>query len=181
MDIEEQPQSNPSSFKRIGLRNSIQTNFGEDYVFQIVPKYVTCFCSLSIYINFHLFPFICCFQSKKRKAEILVKMGFLEFLRLGNGKGTIGLQWRFRCRRMSWSFTLRWRVSSSETWWATPIRSTTSLSLVLRHQRHTCCTLVPLMEPLGLGIRVHSKRLRFSLYWCWYYSDSRFYQFSDNI
>ncbi|KAL5561476.1 hypothetical protein UlMin_031223 [Ulmus minor] len=35
MDVEGQP---PSSFKRVGLKNSIQTNFGEDYVFQIVPK-----------------------------------------------------------------------------------------------------------------------------------------------
>ncbi|BFG43359.1 hypothetical protein CerSpe_296330 [Prunus speciosa] len=40
MDVEEQPQSNPNSFKRFGLKNSIQTNFGDDYVFQIVPKYV---------------------------------------------------------------------------------------------------------------------------------------------
>lgn len=30
------PNSNP--FKRFGLKNSIQTNFGDDYVFQIVPK-----------------------------------------------------------------------------------------------------------------------------------------------
>ncbi|KAL6271828.1 hypothetical protein ACE6H2_028739 [Prunus campanulata] len=38
MDVEEQPQPNPNSFKRFGLKNSIQTNFGDDYVFQIVPK-----------------------------------------------------------------------------------------------------------------------------------------------
>ncbi|KAJ9187770.1 hypothetical protein P3X46_003190 [Hevea brasiliensis] len=28
----------PNSIKRFGLKNSIQTNFGDDYVFQIVPK-----------------------------------------------------------------------------------------------------------------------------------------------
>jgi len=49
MDVEEQPQnnpnpnssSNPNSYKRFGLKNSIQTNFGDDYVFQIVPRYAT--------------------------------------------------------------------------------------------------------------------------------------------
>lgn len=53
MDVEEKPQnndnpnlnsnssSNPNSFKRFGLKNSIQTNFGDDYVFQIVPRYAT--------------------------------------------------------------------------------------------------------------------------------------------
>lgn len=43
MEVEEQKQppvqSNHSSIKRFGLKNSIQTNFGDDYVFQIVPKY----------------------------------------------------------------------------------------------------------------------------------------------
>lgn len=39
MDVEEQhPPPNSAFFKRFGLRNSIQTNFGDDYVFQIVPK-----------------------------------------------------------------------------------------------------------------------------------------------
>ncbi|KAL7112721.1 hypothetical protein ACP275_04G019800 [Erythranthe tilingii] len=39
MEIEdEKPTPSPSSAKRFGLKNSIQTNFGEDYVFQIVPK-----------------------------------------------------------------------------------------------------------------------------------------------
>ncbi|XP_062145538.1 WD repeat-containing protein GTS1 [Alnus glutinosa] len=40
MDVEEQPSSNlnNNSCKRFGLKNSIQTNFGDDYVFQIVPK-----------------------------------------------------------------------------------------------------------------------------------------------
>uniref|UniRef100_A0A803NQQ7 Uncharacterized protein n=2 Tax=Cannabis sativa TaxID=3483 RepID=A0A803NQQ7_CANSA len=38
MDVEELPQSNPNSLNRVGLKNSIQTNFGDDYVFQIVPK-----------------------------------------------------------------------------------------------------------------------------------------------
>ncbi|KAG6703912.1 hypothetical protein I3842_07G109600 [Carya illinoinensis] len=40
MDVEEQPHSDPSpnSYKRFGLKNSFQTNFGDDYVFQIVPK-----------------------------------------------------------------------------------------------------------------------------------------------
>lgn len=43
MDVEDQPQPqpNPNSFKRFGLKNYIQTNFGDDYVFQIVPKYVS--------------------------------------------------------------------------------------------------------------------------------------------
>lgn len=41
MDVEEQrPFPIPSNVKRFGLKNSIQTNFGEDYVFQIIPKYV---------------------------------------------------------------------------------------------------------------------------------------------
>lgn len=45
MEAEEsqsQPQSqscdNVNSIKRFGLKNSIQTNFGDDYVFEIVPK-----------------------------------------------------------------------------------------------------------------------------------------------
>ncbi|PON65691.1 WD repeat containing protein [Parasponia andersonii] len=38
MEVEEQLQSNPNHPSRLGLRNSIQTNFGDDYVFQIVPK-----------------------------------------------------------------------------------------------------------------------------------------------
>lgn len=46
MDVEEQPSSSPINLKRFGLKNSIQTNFGDDYVFQIVPKYVPLiFCS----------------------------------------------------------------------------------------------------------------------------------------
>ncbi|KAJ7977554.1 WD repeat-containing protein 89-like protein [Quillaja saponaria] len=38
MEVEEQAHPNPNSSKRFGLKNSIQTNFGDDYVFQIVPK-----------------------------------------------------------------------------------------------------------------------------------------------
>ncbi|XP_048336515.2 WD repeat-containing protein GTS1 [Ziziphus jujuba] len=38
MDVEDQPQSSSISFKRFGLKNYVQTNFGDDYVFQIVPK-----------------------------------------------------------------------------------------------------------------------------------------------
>lgn len=40
MDFEQQQPSNstPTSFKRFALKNSIQTNFGDDYVFQITPK-----------------------------------------------------------------------------------------------------------------------------------------------
>lgn len=42
MDIEEQANANKStnssSFKRFGLTNSIQTNFGDDYVFHIAPN-----------------------------------------------------------------------------------------------------------------------------------------------
>lgn len=40
MEIEEKistPTSN--NFKRFALKNSIQTNFGDDYVFEIVAKY----------------------------------------------------------------------------------------------------------------------------------------------
>ena len=37
MEVEESPSDN--SIKRFGLKNCIQTNFGDDYVFQIVPKY----------------------------------------------------------------------------------------------------------------------------------------------
>lgn len=41
MDVEEQrPFPIPNNVKRFGLKNSIQTNFGDDYVFQIIPKYV---------------------------------------------------------------------------------------------------------------------------------------------
>ncbi|TXG63446.1 hypothetical protein EZV62_010440 [Acer yangbiense] len=36
MEVEESPSDN--SIKRFGLKNCIQTNFGDDYVFQIVPK-----------------------------------------------------------------------------------------------------------------------------------------------
>ncbi|KAL0435879.1 UNVERIFIED_CONTAM: WD repeat-containing protein GTS1 [Sesamum radiatum] len=35
---EEQTTTSSTAFKRFGLKNSIQTNFGDDYVFQIVPK-----------------------------------------------------------------------------------------------------------------------------------------------
>ncbi|KAL0459659.1 UNVERIFIED_CONTAM: WD repeat-containing protein GTS1 [Sesamum latifolium] len=35
---EEQSTTSSTAFKRFGLKNSIQTNFGDDYVFQIVPK-----------------------------------------------------------------------------------------------------------------------------------------------
>ncbi|XWS36181.1 hypothetical protein CRYUN_Cryun20dG0063200 [Craigia yunnanensis] len=41
MEVEEQQQlvqNNQSLTKRFGLKNSIQTNFADDYVFQIVPK-----------------------------------------------------------------------------------------------------------------------------------------------
>ncbi|GFP85604.1 WD repeat-containing protein 89 homolog [Phtheirospermum japonicum] len=39
MDIEEEkPSPNPNNLKRFGLKNSIQTNFGDDYVFQIIRK-----------------------------------------------------------------------------------------------------------------------------------------------
>ncbi|XP_060178722.1 WD repeat-containing protein GTS1 [Lycium barbarum] len=37
MDIEQQQQL-PNTRKRFGIKNSIQTNFRDDYVFQIVPK-----------------------------------------------------------------------------------------------------------------------------------------------
>jgi hypothetical protein len=40
MDVEEQPSPTPNNVKRFGLKTSIQTNFGDDYVFQIIPKYV---------------------------------------------------------------------------------------------------------------------------------------------
>lgn len=40
---------NPNSIKRFGLKNSIQTNFGDHYVFQIVPKYAS---STVSFINF---------------------------------------------------------------------------------------------------------------------------------
>lgn len=41
MEVEHQSESSnstPSSFKRFALKNSIQTTFGDDYVFQITPK-----------------------------------------------------------------------------------------------------------------------------------------------
>lgn len=42
MDVEEHANAdtstNSSSFKRFGLKNSIQTNFGDDYVFHIAPR-----------------------------------------------------------------------------------------------------------------------------------------------
>ncbi|CAL5357617.1 unnamed protein product [Camellia sinensis] len=39
MDVEDvKPSSNSNQFKRFGLKNTIQTNFGDDYVFQIVPE-----------------------------------------------------------------------------------------------------------------------------------------------
>jgi hypothetical protein len=40
MDVEAQPSPTPYNVKRFDLKNSIQTNFGDDYVFQIIPKYV---------------------------------------------------------------------------------------------------------------------------------------------
>lgn len=38
MDVEAEECRCENSIKRFGLKNSIQTNFGDDYVFQIVPK-----------------------------------------------------------------------------------------------------------------------------------------------
>ncbi|KAF8387844.1 hypothetical protein HHK36_026505 [Tetracentron sinense] len=38
MEVEEESLSNSSTFKRFGIKNSIQTNFGDDYVFQIVSS-----------------------------------------------------------------------------------------------------------------------------------------------
>ncbi|GKV04893.1 hypothetical protein SLEP1_g16988 [Rubroshorea leprosula] len=38
MEMEVEEQMTHNSTKRFGLKNSIQTNFGDDYVFQIVPK-----------------------------------------------------------------------------------------------------------------------------------------------
>ncbi|GLT70505.1 hypothetical protein SLA2020_425800 [Shorea laevis] len=38
MEMEVEEQKTQNSTKRFGLKNSIQTNFGDDYVFQIVPK-----------------------------------------------------------------------------------------------------------------------------------------------
>lgn len=40
MEIEGQSQLLPicNDSKRFGIKNSIQTNFADDYVFQIVPK-----------------------------------------------------------------------------------------------------------------------------------------------
>ncbi|GFY98718.1 transducin/WD40 repeat-like superfamily protein [Actinidia rufa] len=39
MEVEEaEPTPNPKHSKRFGLKNAIQTNFGDDYVFQIAPK-----------------------------------------------------------------------------------------------------------------------------------------------
>nr|GLL42587.1 WD repeat-containing protein 89 homolog [Ipomoea trifida] len=38
MDVEEESTPSSNSFKRVGLKNYIQTNFGDDYVFEIVPK-----------------------------------------------------------------------------------------------------------------------------------------------
>lgn len=38
MEVEQQPTPGSNSAKRFGIKNSIQTNFGDDYVFQIVAK-----------------------------------------------------------------------------------------------------------------------------------------------
>lgn len=54
MDVEEQPSPNSTNVKRFGLKNSIQTNFGDDYVFQIVPKYVPSFSSPFKLVEFML-------------------------------------------------------------------------------------------------------------------------------
>ncbi|KAF5931383.1 hypothetical protein HYC85_032256 [Camellia sinensis] len=52
MDVEEAEASlNTNSLKRFGLKNSIQTNFGDDYVFQIVPKYVPLSISVSVSVS----------------------------------------------------------------------------------------------------------------------------------
>lgn len=49
VDMEESEATpNSKHSKRFGLKNTVQTNFGEDYVFQIVPKYVS--------LNFSSFP-----------------------------------------------------------------------------------------------------------------------------
>lgn len=46
---EEEPQPNPNSLKRFALKNSIQTNFGDDYVFQIVARW-------RFFLSFVFFP-----------------------------------------------------------------------------------------------------------------------------
>uniref|UniRef100_A0A5B6Z656 Uncharacterized protein n=1 Tax=Davidia involucrata TaxID=16924 RepID=A0A5B6Z656_DAVIN len=48
MDVEELTSN---SLKRFGLRNTIQTNFGDDYVFQIVPKDDWTFMAVSLSTN----------------------------------------------------------------------------------------------------------------------------------
>lgn len=81
MEAEEsqsQPKSqscdNVNSIKRFGLKNSIQTNFGDDYVFEIVPKY--CFSlSLSSCQRSILIP-----KKQKTKIDFFHELSFLNCL-----------------------------------------------------------------------------------------------------
>ncbi|KAF9604929.1 hypothetical protein IFM89_011296 [Coptis chinensis] len=51
MDMEVETSTTSSSLKRFGLKNSIQTNFGEDYVFQIVSNQESSTLAVSLSTN----------------------------------------------------------------------------------------------------------------------------------
>lgn len=67
MDVEARPSPDTNSVKQFGLKNTIQTNFGDDYVFQIIPKYVIGFCSCYFHRSWlknKLCNFVCSFNWK---------------------------------------------------------------------------------------------------------------------
>ena len=66
MEVEQEQHPLPTSsnsFKRFGLKNSIQTNFGDEYVFQIVPKYLPSlysFIQINLYKKLAILGFLIC-------------------------------------------------------------------------------------------------------------------------
>lgn len=137
MEIEEEKTTpNQTNFKRFGLKNSIQTNFGEDYVFEIVAKYD----SLLNSVHHHFFPRcfwynFCSYGEKK-----YVKLNFSE---------TTWRRWRCRFPLMRWSCTRRWRGSTLVN--AEVIRQQSTRFLTPVHRLRTCCIPARLILRSELG------------------------------
>lgn len=128
MEIEERiPTPNHSNFKRFGLKNSIQTNFGDDYVFEIVAKY-------DLHLNFY-FPCIVCSSWDDLKL---------------NSSETIGRRLLLRYRLTRWSCTRRRRGSTLANAKVILLRSIGFPSQGRRLR--TCCIHVRLILRSELGI-----------------------------
>lgn len=84
MEVEKKSAPNSALFKRHGLKNSIQTSFGDDYVFQIAAKY-----------DFRS-RFLLLFSDLRDSYLVLIPRICRDLTVLG----TIGRQWRYHSRPM---------------------------------------------------------------------------------